>query len=851
MFKPVQTLSRRLFKSNKGRNIVAVLAIILTTLMFTTLFVLSQSMSKNLVEMTFRQTGYDAQISFKSITTEQVHLIASHPDVAEIGESIILGLAENKELAGRQVEIRWGDNSYAEHSFAMPDVGSLPQKADEIALDTLVLDRLNIPHELGQTITLQWRKDLTGDEILTSTFKLCGYWEGNQSVYASMAWVSRDYAKEMTNGIDGNIQGQLLGTHMAQVNLFRDNQIEADIQTILSDTGLTGLKYNVNLAYSSEIGATALQENIPMYLGMILVFLAGYLIIYNIFQISVTADIQFYGKLKTLGTTKKQLKRLIYGQANRLCLIAIPLGLGFGYLLGAVLVPVLVGTISTHAVVAVNWSVFVGSALFAWITVIFSCLRPARLAGKVSPIEALRYNDTSTSIRKKAKKGQREASLSGMAWANLGRNKKRTVTVICSLTLGLVLLSCFYAKNVSFDIEKYLSALTIADFELSDATDEDFIGGYNPYGNTLNNDLISSVETLDGLEKAGYLYSHQLNWDMDVQTVQNLKDFCTSGLFDYIENYAPDTARAIRDAAMSEKVDTVMYGLEGIPLETIVQEQYLFSGTYNADEFATGNYVLAIGPASEKEEFENGTALPTASVGEAVTIEGQQYTVMAVVYPVNSIEYGALETGVGNGFNLGFILPADTFRELWPDNTLRKLFFNVADEEIDATQKMLDSYMENVDSGLPVTSRKTMIEQYKSETRSSAVMGNTISVVIALVGILNFVNSMVTAIVSRRKEFAMIQSIGMTKRQLRKMLILEGLYYMGITLITSYIVSALAVGIGVRAMVAEGYSTFHFTLMPLVICTPILLIFAILIPYMCFKNLEKKSIVERLRETGE
>lgn len=849
MFKPIKTLSKRLFKQKRGRNIVAVLAIILTTLMFTTLFVLSQSMSKNLVEMTFRQTGYNAQVSFKSITDEQVKLIASHPDVAEIGESIILGLAENKELAGRQVEIRWGDDSYAEHSFAMPDTGTLPQAADEIALDTLVLDRLGIPHELGQTVTLQWRKDLSGNEILSSTFKLCGYWEGNQSVYASMAWVSRDYAEEMTNGVDGNAQGQLLGTHMAQVNLFRDNQIEADIQTILSDTGLTDLTYNVNLAYSSEISTTALQENIPMYFGMILVFLAGYLIIYNIFQISVTADIQFYGKLKTLGTTKKQLKRLIYGQANRLCLIGIPIGLLLGYLFGAVLVPVLVGTISNRAVVAVNPIIFIGSALFAWLTVVFSCLRPARLAGKVSPIEALRYNDTSTSIKKKAKKGQWGASLSGMAWANLGRNKKRTVTVICSLTLGLVLLSCFYAKNASFDMEKYLSALTIADFELSDATDGDFIGGYNPYGNTLNDDLISKVETLDGLEKMGHLYSHQLSWDMDTQTVQNLKDFCSSDLFADIAGYAPDVAQATQDAITSEKVDTVMYGLDGIPLETIVQKQYLLAGTYNADEFATGNYVLAIGPAAEKEEFENGTVLPTASVGATVTIEGWQYTVMAVVYPVNSIEYGALETGAGTDFNLGFILPADTFRELWPDNTIRKLFFNVADEEIDTAQKMLDDYTENVDSGLPVTSRKTMIEQYKSETRSSAVMGNTISVVIALVGILNFVNSMVTAIVSRRKEFAMIQSIGMTKRQLRKMLIMEGLDYAGLTLIASYIISVLAVGIGVRAMVAEGYSTFHFTLMPLVICTPILIIFAILIPYLCFKNLEKQSIVERLRAT--
>ena len=95
----------------------------------------------------------------------------------------------------------------------------------------------------------------------------------------------------------------------------------------------------------------------------------------------------------------------------------------------------------------------------------------------------------------------------------------------------------------------------------------------------------------------------------------------------------------------------------------------------------------------------------------------------------------------------------------------------------------------------------------------------------------------------------MIQSIGMTKRQLRKMLMFEGLYYGGMTLAASYIFGSLTVGVIVRAVVAGGFSTFHFTLMPLVICTPILIAFAILIPYICFMNLEKQSIVERLRAT--
>ena len=264
-------------------------------------------------------------------------------------------------------------------------------------------------------MTLEWRKDLNAEEVTTSTFTLCGFWEGNQSSYSSMAWVSRAYADEMTGGVISTDESQVLGLYMVQVNLASDQNIETTMDRILADTGLTGLTYNVNLAYSPEMGAMAAQESMPMVLGMVLVFIAGYLIIYNIFQISVTADVQFYGKLKTLGTTTKQLKKLIYGQANRLCIIGIPIGLILGWLLGSVLVPVLMGTIDGEAVVSASPIIFIGSAVFAWVTVLISCLRPARLAGKVSPIEALRMSDAdSSSKRKPSAPWKRFPSLDGL-----------------------------------------------------------------------------------------------------------------------------------------------------------------------------------------------------------------------------------------------------------------------------------------------------------------------------------------------------------------------------------------------------------------------------------------------------
>ncbi|MGN1185253.1 MAG: ABC transporter permease, partial [Oliverpabstia sp.] len=186
----IRTLTSRSFKANKTRNLVAILAIVLTTLMFTSLFVLSQSMVKNLQEMNFQQAGYNSHLTFSSLTDAEMDKITAHEAVKDWGKSIVIGVAENEELTGRQVEIRYADENYAASAFSMPTTGKLPVSENEIALDTITLDKMGLPYELGQEITLRWRKDLTSTDYTTSTFVLSGYWDGNSAAMASMAWVS-------------------------------------------------------------------------------------------------------------------------------------------------------------------------------------------------------------------------------------------------------------------------------------------------------------------------------------------------------------------------------------------------------------------------------------------------------------------------------------------------------------------------------------------------------------------------------------------------------------------------------------------------------------------------------------
>lgn len=840
-------LTNRSFKANKTRNLVAVFAVILTTVMFTSLFVLSQSMVKNMQEMNFWQAGYNSHLSSGSLTDEEMMKLVAHKAIRDWGKSIVVGIAENEELTGRQVEIRFADENYARSCFSYPTVGTMPVQENEIALDTLTLDKMGLSYELGQEITLRWRRDLNSDEYTTSVFYLSGYWKGNSAAMASMAWVSEAFIQAECAGVDQVAQlvnGQIFGTAMLHLNLYNDKNLEQAAERILTDTGISNVSLSPNMAYDTIMNHNIIREIFPMVICMILVFASGYLIIYNIFQISVADDIRFYGRLKTLGTSKKQLKKMIYGQASRLSLMGIPIGLLIGYLLGAVLVPVMITGIMEKAKTAVNLYVFIGAALFAYLTVLISCRKPAKIAGKVSPMEALRYTDTGTASKRKIKKGINGASVSKMALANLGRNKKRTATVICSLTLGLVLLSCVYAKNASFDIDKYMSQMVISDFEIEDSSISSIFGVYNPYGKTISRALIQKIKGLSGLEAVGCLYSHVFIHKIGASALANIQTYYNAGdRITYIEATDAGLAEDYYDMIESGECTSILYGVDGLILDTFLQDGRILDGKFDKEKFLSGGYVV-VQAASGAEDKEKEIQ-PTYTIGDIVNLNGHQYEVMAIVADISTITEGANSSTVDF---LSFYLPADTFREMYPNNTLRKLFFDVTGEYQLQAEEMLMDYRNNVDKSLNFTSKSTLIEHYQEQIQANTVMGFAISFIIAFIGILNFINAMVTAIVSRQKEFAMIQSIGMTKRQLRNMLIYEGMYYAGITLLVSYILGALAVAIGVQMMVAGDWTaTFHFTLVPLVICTPVLIIFAVLIPYVCFRNLEKQSIVERLR----
>lgn len=129
-----------------------------------------------------------------------------------------------------------------------------------------------------------------------------------------------------------------------------------------------------------------------------------------------------------------------------------------------------------------------------------------------------------------------------------------------------------------------------------------------------------------------------------------------------------------------------------------------------------------------------------------------------------------------------------------------------------------------------------------------ALLGGLLSFILALIGILNFVNVTATSILSRRQELAMLESIGMTGTQQRRMLQYEGLCYAALTILISCTAGIWFGRLLVQAIAGQMWMfSWHFTVLPIVICTPFLFALSLVVPVLCYQSARKKSVVERLR----
>ncbi len=875
----IRLLSLRSLLASRTRNIVAVLAIALTAVLFTSLFTIALSINEGIQQNNFRQAGGWSHGTFKYLTEEQCEELKDDPLIAQWGLRRFVGMPRSAPFNKSHVEIGYSDANQAHWSYCDPVEGRLPlEGTNEAATDTHVLELLGVEPELGAQFTVTFPVD--GHET-TQTFTLCGWWEYDKAVVANHILIPESRVDAILTEVGVTLPGSdnMTGSWNLDVMLKHGaRSIASDLEEILvnhgyqSETlGENNISTGVNWGYT---GAQLSDKRDPAVAAIIvgvlaLILLTGYLIIYNVFQISVAGDIRFYGLLKTIGTTPRQLRRIIRTQALLLSLIGIPIGLLLGWLLGGVLTPVITARLNgVTTVVSVSPLLFVGAAIFALVTVLISCRRPGRLAGKVSPVEAVRYTE-GKALKRNGKRSGKGVSLLSMAWANLGRSRGKTLITVLSLTLAVVLLTLTVTFAGGFDMDKYVSNFTASDFILADA------GQFQTGGHAFNDEMEVPEEVIDAVEAQGGITGRGRIYGKTAPALEFVtEEYYRSMWGRWNTQEQLDSMVAFKERTEDGLLDNQvqLYGMEPFALDHLkVLEGDLSKlndpdGSYIAAVYSDDDYgspemdshwarlgdTVTIRYVEKFEYYDPATGEvygPLENVPEgaayaerAIKYRDVDYTVAALVtvpFALSYRYYGADE----------FVMGADTFvRETGTDSVMYYAF-DTTEEANASMESFLADYTENGNPQFDYESKATYAGEFESTRSMFLLLGGALSFIVGMVGMLNFFNAIFTGITARRRELAVLQSIGMTARQLRTMLALEGLLYtLGAALLALALILVTAPFVGPALNGLIWFFTYHFTIWPIAVVLPLFGALGILIPVLSSRAAQRYSVVERLRQ---
>lgn len=824
--KCISNISQKSMKANRKRNLILIVAISLTAFMMTTVLTIAGNMISGMEKSTMYQVGTDLHGGFQYLTQEQFDKLSKDNEISELCYNIIVGQSTNEELREDYTEIRYTDEINAKHSFSFPEIGRLPQKKNEIATCINVLDDFGLPHGVGQKIHLKLDNGINTYE---GDFVVSGIWKKPAETLINQIFVSKEFQEGFSPAWknEDNMKSFLkvnsyAGSINPGFNFNNSFNISGKMDGLKNKLDF-GEEVNegVNWAYStSSIDPTSIA--IMSFLLFIIV-VSGYLIISNIFNISVSADIHHYGLLKTVGTTNRQLKKVIIRQAIMISVIAIPIGLVSGYFASLVITPLIISNmISIPIDMEFNIWFFLISGIFSWVTVRISCVRPCRIVKKVSPVEAIRYVDYSNPINKKNKKTHKITPVT-MAWQNIGRNKKKTTSVIISIALSIIMLNITVSLVESFDEDKYISSFAGSDFTVADASlfnknslAVDYEG--------VSQDDIEYCKKMEGIEDIGAIYMSAGFHKVDGIVLKKVKNFYESIRNEMTSDEEEELKRCIFD---NQEIYSSIYGLDQMVYEKLEMD----SGKINWDKFKTGKYAVISAPI---EATKDDAASAFYKIGERISVKMPDGSIKSYeVSGIGTIPY-AMGPGYSQTIDINIMLPSTEYLSYTQGKKAMKLFIDVDDSHINTVEESLTKYSENTKTLLDFESRNKYKESFNEIKRMFLLIGSAMSLILALIGILNFINLTYTSINERRGELKTLHAVGMTNKQIKSMLATEGM----IRIICTFVV-VFTIGIGLNHTIVNMIAgqmlmfKYMFVVWPMLVAIPLFLLIAYMVPQLC------------------
>lgn len=802
----------------KSKNILIGIAIILTTLL---LFVIP-SIGKDMVEVNFAVINkiYPTwHALYRNVDESTVMKLAAHHDVKTYG---LRSDAGYMNLEDATVSMMYMDRTGMELYKVKLKEGQLPQKENDIVVSKGILEALGQNRKIGDTITVPYQilKDDGLDYTKEKDFRICGFLADNESSKEQKQYTS--LVSEAFLKAEIPVE-QVKYRFLLQVNGQKGNttaDYTETIQNIARQFGISEDDMNINKEY---LAANYVDPaTIPVIVGiMLIVVLAGIITIYSVYYVSMNQRVREFGKLKAIGATKRQLRQIVLREGMGVALFAIPIGL----LIGTVAVKVVLLQFVEHAkdsnvliteaykVVAKGevqlyyWWIYLLAIAVTLCTVYLSLMKPMRMAAKVSEIEAMRYQGGSKR-QKSSRKGYQFLNIGRLTKRNLAENKKKsTITIVSMAVTGIFVMMVATVLSCANPMESAKSSI-VGQYEISPIVESgnkehpEYEWAEVQKNNPLNEGLKQQIEELDGVERVDVF-----------------------------------TALKVSGGPFEEKIGTEF--INGVPEEYAEElKKGITEGNVTYEELKSGDKVIL------------DRALlhwyPDIKVGDKLklNIHDGDNTFQKEIEVAAIGEYG---TGLTN-YNC--LIMAKEGAEKLTINNSSSYFQVIADKDYD---EALEASLQAIVDGSGRLQMRTWKNEYDTwENAIQMTRGACYAfiIILAAISIMNLINTMINSVHVRKKELGMMQAIGMSDRQLMKMLQLEGIFYTVGTLIISIGVGSLAgypLFLYAKRTGMFDISTYHYPVTAAIIIILTLFVIQMLLAIFIAKSVRKDSLIERIR----
>lgn len=790
--KMISLMSKQSLNSSRMRNIFVMVTIVLASALLTAILMFAagqKQQEKN--TLSHRQ-----QVSYYNLTAKQVELLKNDDRIAyqiQVKTGIL------SEMDGFDVMPYYVSELSDNIQIGELENGKLPEAENEIAAPAALLKKMDVEPAIGSSVTFHFY------DGCTETFTVSGVLKGADTVKQFSVFFSESYAKNgsQLKNAPYEVHAKLYGAAAMPPEDCKEVMYQ-----IGRDAGVERKYVNPSKAFIDSLSIDTQSVTLYGLVGAV-ILLACVLVIYGVFYLSVIGRIHQFGQLRTIGMTKRQMKKFVSREGRMLFLRSAPVGILVGTIAGYLIIPDGFHVPNTLLIITL---VFV----IIYVITMISVHKPARLASAVSPMEALRYVPQDGMKKTACKKMCRRLTPFGLGLMNFSKNKKKAVITFVSLALGGILFMTAATYMSSFDKANYARQgyFTDAEFHITYSRsaielNQNGMSGLQATA-PLNEKMILEISTLDG--------------------VKNIKEIKSLGIrFDYPKNDEYEN-------------DDIVYPMN----ETETKEigKYLAEGNCDYDKLASGDYILAAGNDNAEEiygwRFRVGDRI-TLHYFDGSRMAEKEVTILGILNAQYVLDNKGLE-----GW---FVMPEQALLKLVSYDNLNAhlLVSTEADKEDEIGDALTQMMAEKPELTLETLAERKIAYEQTANQMFGAIGG--LAIFIMMFSILSMMNTLITNIVTRKQELAMLESIGMNKRQIRTMLLGESfllvLATVGVTMtigtVCGYILSHFLYNMGAFYMAFKFPTVFSIAYAGVLILVPLIIT---LISMDCFS---REALVERLR----